>query len=56
MSTPSLVLKKVSNGQEMPIVGLISVGRREESNLRLLEGQPSRYHAAISTDASLGTA
>jgi pSer/pThr/pTyr-binding forkhead associated (FHA) protein len=52
MSTPSLVLKKVSNGQEMPIAGPISVGRSEDSNLRLLEGQPSRHHAAISTDGA----
>jgi pSer/pThr/pTyr-binding forkhead associated (FHA) protein len=52
MSTPSLVLKKVSNGHEMPIAGPISVGRSEESNLRLLEGQPSRHHALISTDGA----
>jgi pSer/pThr/pTyr-binding forkhead associated (FHA) protein len=52
MSTPSLALKKVSNGQEMPIVGPISVGRSEDSNLRLLEGQPSRHHALISTDGA----
>jgi pSer/pThr/pTyr-binding forkhead associated (FHA) protein len=52
MSTPSLVLKKASNGQEMPITGPISVGRSEESNLRLLEGQPSRHHALISTEGA----
>jgi pSer/pThr/pTyr-binding forkhead associated (FHA) protein len=52
MSTPSLVLKKVANGQERPISGLISVGRSEESHLRLLEGQPSRNHALISTDGA----
>lgn len=52
MSTPSLVLKKVSNGEERPIDGLISVGRSEESNLRLLEGKASRNHALISTDGT----
>lgn len=52
MSTPSLVLKKVANGQERPISGLISVGRGEESDLRLLEDKTSRNHALISTDGA----
>jgi pSer/pThr/pTyr-binding forkhead associated (FHA) protein len=52
MSTPSLVLKKVSNGQDVPISGLIRVGRSEESNVRLLEDKTSRNHALISTDGA----
>jgi pSer/pThr/pTyr-binding forkhead associated (FHA) protein len=52
MSTTRLVLKKVPQGNEIAIVGLMSVGRSEESALRLLEGKPSRNHAVISTDSA----
>jgi pSer/pThr/pTyr-binding forkhead associated (FHA) protein len=52
MSTTRLVLKKVPQGSEIAIVGLMSVGRSEESTLRLLEGKPSRNHAVISTDSA----
>lgn len=52
MSTTRLVLKKVPQGNEIAIVGSMSVGRSEESTLRLLEGKPSRNHAVISTDGA----
>ena len=52
MPTTRLVLKKVPQGNEIAIVGLMSVGRSEESALRLLEGKPSRNHAVISTDSA----
>ena len=51
MSTTRLVLKKVPQGTEIAIVGSMSVGRSEESAVRLLEGKPSRNHAVISTDS-----
>jgi pSer/pThr/pTyr-binding forkhead associated (FHA) protein len=52
MSSTRLVLKKLPQGNEIAIVGLMSVGRSEESALRLLEGKPSRNHAVISTDSA----
>ena len=52
MSTTRLVLKKLPQGNEIAIVELMSVGRSEESTLRLLEGKPSRNHAVISTDSA----
>jgi pSer/pThr/pTyr-binding forkhead associated (FHA) protein len=52
MSITRLVLKKVPQGNEIAIVELMSVGRSEESTLRLLEGKPSRNHAVISTDGA----
>lgn len=52
MADSRLSLKKSSNGQETPIVGLVSVGRGEDSTLRLVEGQTSRRHAQISVDGS----
>jgi pSer/pThr/pTyr-binding forkhead associated (FHA) protein len=52
MSITRLVLKKVPQGNEIAIVELMSVGRSEDSTLRLLEGKPSRNHAVISTDSA----
>jgi pSer/pThr/pTyr-binding forkhead associated (FHA) protein len=48
-----VILKKVSDGQEIPIAGLMIVGRAEDSTLRLMKGQPSRRHAQITTHDSV---
>jgi pSer/pThr/pTyr-binding forkhead associated (FHA) protein len=52
MADSRLILKKSSNAQEIPIAGSVSVGRGEDSTLRLAEGQASRRHAQISTEGA----
>jgi pSer/pThr/pTyr-binding forkhead associated (FHA) protein len=52
MSATRFYLKKVPQGGEVAIVGSLSVGRSEESALRLLEGKPSRNHAVVSSDGA----
>jgi pSer/pThr/pTyr-binding forkhead associated (FHA) protein len=52
MSATRFFLKKVPQGNEVAIVGSLSVGRSEESALRLLEGKPSRNHAVVSSDGA----
>jgi pSer/pThr/pTyr-binding forkhead associated (FHA) protein len=52
MSATRFFLKKVPQGNEVAVVGSMSVGRSEESALRLLEGKPSRNHALLSNDGT----
>ena len=47
MTETQYLLKNLSTGQQVPLAPLMSVGRSEDSALRLLEGQPSRHHAQI---------
>jgi pSer/pThr/pTyr-binding forkhead associated (FHA) protein len=54
MSATRLFLKKLPQGNEVTIVGSLTVGRSEESALRLLEGKPSRNHAVVSSDGTSG--
>jgi pSer/pThr/pTyr-binding forkhead associated (FHA) protein len=48
MADRKFTLKKLPNGPEIPLTGEVSVGRSEESSLRIVEGSPSRKHALIS--------
>jgi pSer/pThr/pTyr-binding forkhead associated (FHA) protein len=50
MTDTRYFIKKVTTGREIPIASLMSIGRSEDSALRLLEGQPSRHHARITLD------
>jgi pSer/pThr/pTyr-binding forkhead associated (FHA) protein len=52
MTETQCFLRKVTTGKEIPIAPVMSVGRSEESGLRLTEGQPSRNHAKITADRS----
>jgi pSer/pThr/pTyr-binding forkhead associated (FHA) protein len=52
MSATRFFLKKVPQGNEVSVAGSLSVGRSEESALRLLEGKPSRNHAVVSSDGT----
>jgi pSer/pThr/pTyr-binding forkhead associated (FHA) protein len=52
MSATRFFLKKMPQGNEVAIVGSLSVGRSEESALRLLGGKPSRNHAVVSSDGA----
>lgn len=47
MTETQYLFKNLSTGQQVPLTPLMSVGRSEDSALRLLEGQPSRHHAQI---------
>ena len=47
MSDTRFFLKKISNGNEIELTGDLSVGRAQDSGLRLTEGNPSRHHARI---------
>jgi pSer/pThr/pTyr-binding forkhead associated (FHA) protein len=47
MTETQYLFKNLSTGQQVPLAPLMSVGRSEDSALRLLEGQPSRHHAQI---------
>jgi pSer/pThr/pTyr-binding forkhead associated (FHA) protein len=47
MAEPRYFLKKASSGAETEIEGHLSVGRSQESGLRLTEGNPSRNHARL---------
>jgi pSer/pThr/pTyr-binding forkhead associated (FHA) protein len=47
MTETQYLFKNLSTGQQVPLAPLMSVGRSEDSALRLLEGQPSRHHARI---------
>jgi pSer/pThr/pTyr-binding forkhead associated (FHA) protein len=54
MLEPRYFLKKAASGAETEIKGNLSVGRSQESGLRLTEGNPSRNHARLSvTDGAL---
>jgi pSer/pThr/pTyr-binding forkhead associated (FHA) protein len=54
MSEPRYFLKKAGGGKETEINGTVSVGRSQESGLRLTEGNPSRNHARLTvTDGAL---
>jgi pSer/pThr/pTyr-binding forkhead associated (FHA) protein len=48
MADTKFTLKKLPSGPEIALTGEISVGRSEESALRIVEGSPSRKHALIS--------
>jgi pSer/pThr/pTyr-binding forkhead associated (FHA) protein len=50
MTETRYFIKKVTTGQQTPIASLMSIGRSEDSALRLIEGQPSRHHAQITLD------
>ncbi|HLW23489.1 MAG TPA: FHA domain-containing protein [Steroidobacteraceae bacterium] len=52
MASSEYFLKKVSTGAQIPLVTLVTVGRSEDSGLRLVEGQPSRHHAQIIVEQS----
>ncbi len=47
MSAKKFIFKKRTGGAQVPIAGTVSVGRSEESGLRLVDGKPSRHHAEI---------
>jgi pSer/pThr/pTyr-binding forkhead associated (FHA) protein len=51
MANKNFILKKLSNGAEIPLTAELSVGRSPESGLRLVEGSPSRRHALLSISA-----
>jgi len=48
MPEKRFILKKISNGVEIPLTGQLTVGRSPESGLKLTEGSPSRRHAQLS--------
>jgi pSer/pThr/pTyr-binding forkhead associated (FHA) protein len=48
MSERKLVLRKVADRRDVALEGEVTIGRTEESRLRLTEGSPSRNHARIS--------
>lgn len=48
MTDRKFILKKLSNGAEIPLTEDLSVGRSPENGLRLVEGSPSRRHAQLS--------
>lgn len=50
MSDTRYFFKKMSTGESVPIAALMSIGRSEDSTLRLVDGQPSRHHAQVSSD------
>lgn len=43
-------LKRVSTGKDIPLAPVTSVGRSDDSAVRLAEGRPSRNHAQITLD------
>jgi pSer/pThr/pTyr-binding forkhead associated (FHA) protein len=48
MSDTRFFLKKVASGQELELaMGEVSVGRAQDSGLRVTEGNPSRHHARL---------
>jgi len=51
MADRKFILKKLSNGTEIPLTADLSVGRSPENALRLVEGSPSRRHALLSISA-----
>jgi pSer/pThr/pTyr-binding forkhead associated (FHA) protein len=51
MADRKFILKKLSNGAEIPLTGDLTVGRSPENVLRLVEGSPSRRHALLSISA-----
>jgi pSer/pThr/pTyr-binding forkhead associated (FHA) protein len=51
MADRKFILKKLSNGTEIPLTADLSVGRSPENGLRLVEGSPSRRHALLSISA-----
>ena len=50
MTETGYFLKKISSGENIPLAPVMSIGRSEDSALRLVEGQPSRHHARLSSD------
>jgi len=52
MTETQYFLKKVATGKDIPIRPEMSIGRSDDSALRLVEGQPSRHHAQITADQS----
>lgn len=55
MSERKLVLRKVSDRRDVALDGEVTIGRTEDSRLRLTEGSPSRNHARISVSAGGAT-
>src|SRR5271168_2600275 len=51
MTETGYFFKKISTGVNIPLAPLMSIGRSEDSALRLVEGVPSRHHAQLSSDA-----
>jgi pSer/pThr/pTyr-binding forkhead associated (FHA) protein len=47
---PRFVLERIADGLRIPISGVMSVGRSEQSALRITDGKPSRFHAEIVID------
>lgn len=47
MSDTRFFLKKIADGSELELKGDLSIGRAQDSGLRLTEGNPSRNHARI---------
>ncbi|HEX4375716.1 MAG TPA: FHA domain-containing protein [Steroidobacteraceae bacterium] len=47
MSDTRFFLKKIADGSELELTGDLSIGRSQDSGLRLTEGNPSRNHARI---------
>jgi pSer/pThr/pTyr-binding forkhead associated (FHA) protein len=47
VSSVRLFLQKTSNGSQVTLAGVLSIGRSSESALKLTEGRPSRNHARI---------
>ena len=52
MTETGYFLKKISTGENIPLAPVMSIGRSEDSALRLVDGQPSRHHARLSSDPS----
>jgi pSer/pThr/pTyr-binding forkhead associated (FHA) protein len=51
MTETGYFFKRISTGVNIPLAPLMSIGRSEDSALRLVEGVPSRHHAQLSSDA-----
>ena len=51
MTETGYFFKKLSTGVNIPLAPLMSIGRSEDSALRLVDGVPSRHHAQLSSDA-----
>jgi len=50
MADSEYFLKRVSTGKDIPLAPVTSVGRSDDSAVRLAEGMPSRHHAQITLD------
>jgi len=51
MTEARYFFKKLSSGEQIPLAPVMSIGRGEDSALRLVNGQPSRHHAQVNSES-----